>query len=210
MNTLTDMIYEGNIYEIREEVEKALNKSNPEDILESLVAGLKLSGESFQKNEYFVVEMMQSAEAYKRAMEVLKPKLSSTVKRKSKGRVVIGTVEGDIHDIGKNLVSTMLEGAGFEIIDLGVDISADDFISAIKKHEPDILGLSALLTTTMLQMENIINTVKENNLRDTIKIIVGGAPVSERYANSIGADMYGLNEIDAVEKALKLVKSKSG
>ncbi len=137
-------------------------------------------------------------------MKIIKPKLGDT-KKEYVGKLVIGTVKGDIHDIGKNLVVIMFEGAGFEVIDLGIDVHKDKFIDSVKKYEPDIIGLSALLTTTMLEMEGIIEALKANNLRERVKIMIGGAPASDRFAQSIGADSYAPNATEAVNMALKLL-----
>lgn len=148
--------------------------------------------------------MMQAAEAFKEAMSIIKPKLGD-IKKDYKGKIVMGTVQGDIHDIGKNLVITMLEGAGFDVIDLGIDVNKDKFVESVKKHEPDIIGLSALLTTTMLEMEGVIQALKTSKLRTQVKVMIGGAPVSERFAKSIGADSYAPNATEAVNVALKLL-----
>ncbi|MBY9009330.1 MAG: corrinoid protein [Candidatus Lokiarchaeota archaeon] len=203
--SLKEMVADGDLYTIEDFVIKALETRKPLDITDELIAGLQLAGDRFQKEEYFVIDMLQAAETFKEAMKVLKPKLGER-KTDYIGKFLIGTVKGDIHDIGKNLVSIMLEGARFEVIDLGIDVSADQFIEAIKKYEPQIVGLSALLTTTMLEMEEIIKAIGEANLRDKVKIMVGGAPVSERYASSIGADSYSNNASEAIENAIGLIK----
>jgi len=199
------MIAEGDIYDIHETVEVALKKSEPLDVLELLIAGLHLAGEKFQKGEYFVVDMMRAAETFKEAMKVVKPVLGDK-KRKYLGKVVLGTVYGDIHDIGKNLVAVMLEGAGFEVIDLGIDVTPEKFVEAVKKHQPQIVGMSALLTTTMLEMQETIKALEVAGLRKEIAIMIGGAPVSERYAQSIGADVYANNATEAINKATILIK----
>lgn len=203
--SLKEMVADGDLYTIEDSVSKALEAHEAFDILDEVIAGLHLAGDRFQKEEYFVIDMLQAAETFKEAMKILKPKLGER-KTDYIGKFLIGTVKGDIHDIGKNLVSIMLEGARFEVIDLGIDVSADQFIKGIKKYEPQIVGLSALLTTTMLEMEEIIKAIGEANLRNKVKIMVGGAPVSERYASSIGADSYPINASEAVEKAIGLLK----
>lgn len=203
--SLKEMVADGDLYTIEESVNKNLESREAHDIIEELIAGLHLAGDRFQEGEYFVVDMLQSAETFKEAMKILKPKLGER-KMDYIGKFLIGTVKGDIHDIGKNLVSIMLEGAKFEVIDLGVDVSADKYIEAIKNYEPQIVGLSALLTTTMMEMKEIINAIKEANLRDKVKIMVGGSPVSERYASSIGADSFSNNASEAIEKAIELLK----
>jgi 5-methyltetrahydrofolate--homocysteine methyltransferase len=144
-------------------------------------------GELFEAGEKFVPEMLISARAMQSAMEILKPQLVDAGVESS-GKVVIGTVAGDLHDIGKNLVSMMLEGAGFDIIDLGSDVSADQFIEAVQKNEPDIVGMSALLTTTMTSIGTTIEALKQAGLRDNVKIMIGGAPVTQDFADRVGAD----------------------
>ncbi|MBA7523509.1 Methionine synthase [subsurface metagenome] len=198
------MVEEGEVYDIEEAVTKALKNSKPIAIMEDLITGLRLAGDKFKKGEYFVVDMMQAAETFKEGMKIIKPKLGDT-KKEYVGKLVIGTVKGDIHDIGKNLIVIMFEGAGFEVIDLGIDVHKDKFIDSVKKYEPDIIGLSALLTTTMLEMEGIIEALKANNLRERVKIMIGGAPASDRFAQSIGADSYAPNATEAVSMALKLL-----
>ena len=198
------MVEEGEVYDIEEAVTKALKNTKPIAIMEDLITGLRLAGDKFKKGEYFVVDMMQAAETFKEGMKIIKPKLGDT-KIEYMGKLVIGTVKGDIHDIGKNLVIVMFEGAGFEVIDLGIDVHKDKFIDSVKKYEPDIIGLSALLTTTMLEMEGIIQALKANNLRERVKIMIGGAPASDSFAQSIGADSYAPNATEAVSMALKLL-----
>ncbi|MFW9970679.1 MAG: corrinoid protein [Candidatus Odinarchaeota archaeon] len=202
--SLSKLVEEGEVYAIEDAVKEALKKTEPIEITEELITGLKLAGDRFKNGEYFVVDMMQAAETFKEGMKIIKPKLGDK-KKEYKGKFVIGTVEGDIHDIGKNLVITMFEGAGFEVIDLGVDVSKEKFVDSVKNDKPDIIGLSALLTTTMLEMEGVIKALKANKLRDKIKIMIGGAPVSERFAQSIGADSFAPNATEAVDIALKLL-----
>jgi len=204
MISLSKLVEEGEVYDIEEAVIEALKKSEPIKITEDLITGLKLAGDRFKKGEYFVVDMMQASETFKEGMKIIKPKLGDT-KKENMGKIVIGTVQGDIHDIGKNLVMIMFEGAGFEVIDLGIDVHKDKFVESVKKHEPDIIGLSALLTTTMLEMKGVIQALKANNLRERVKVMIGGAPVSERFAQSIGADSYAPNAPEAVNVALKLL-----
>jgi len=178
------------------DVEKILN--------DGFIPGMDVVGDLFQANEIYVPEMLISAKAMKAGMKILEPLLTKAgVKRV--GKVVIGTVKGDLHDIGKNLVAMMLEGGGFEVIDAGVDVSSQKFIDLVKENEPDILCLSALLTTTMGEMKNVVDNFKEKGLRDDIKIMVGGAPLSEEYAREIGADGYSTDAASAVRLAKKLV-----
>ncbi len=202
--SLSKLVEEGEVYSIEDAVIKALKNIEPIKITEELIDGLRMAGDKFKSGEYFVVDMMQAAETFKEGMKIIKPKLGD-VKKDYKGKIVLGTVQGDIHDIGKNLVVTMFEGAGFEVVDLGIDVNKDKFVEFVKNDKPDIVGLSALLTTTMLEMEGVIEALKANNLRGQVKIMVGGAPVSERFAKSIGADSYAPNATEAVNVALKLL-----
>ncbi|MEM2673757.1 MAG: corrinoid protein [Candidatus Bathyarchaeia archaeon] len=168
-------------------------------ILEVLLKGLDEIGKRYERSEYFIPELIAAGELMKEALEILKPHLASKEPGAKRVKMVIGTVEGDIHDIGKNLVITLLLPLGLEIIDLGVDVPAEKFIEAVKIHKPKILGLSALLTTTMPQMKKVIETLKKENLRDTVKVIVGGRPVTPEFAREIGADAYGEDGFSARE-----------
>lgn len=172
---------------------------------EGLVPAMDVVGREYEEGERYIPEMLISAEAMKAAMEVLRPKLVETG-AKPRGKVVIGTVEGDLHDIGKNLVAMMLEGAGFEVIDLGTEVTAEQFVQAVEEHNPDIVGMSALLTTTMVHMPEVIEALKKAGLRDDkAKVIVGGAPITQEYADKIGADGYAPDAASAVELAKRLV-----
>ena len=171
---------------------------------EALIPAKEIVGREYEEGERYVPEMLISAEAMKAAMEVLRPRLVETGVR-LKGKVVIGTVEGDLHDIGKNLVAMMLEGAGFEVIDLGVEVTAERFVQAVREHKPDVLGMSALLTTTMIHMPEVIEALKEAGLREEVKVIVGGAPVTQEYAEKIGADGYAPDAASAVAVVKKLL-----
>jgi len=173
----------------------------PEELLnEALIAAMAEVGDRFEKREFFVPEMLIAARAMKAGVEVLRPRLAAE-SLGAAGKVIIGTVAGDLHDIGKNLVVMMLEGAGFQVIDLGVDVSADAFVEAINEHSPQLLGMSALLTTTMLSMKSTLEAIASAGLRDKVKVMVGGAPVTQRYADEIGADIYGQDANAAVRKA---------
>lgn len=186
---------------------KALDEGKKaEDIMNSsLVLAMDIVGEQYDKGEKYVPEMLLSAKAMKAAMEVLHPLLvESGVKMK--GKIAIGTVEGDLHDIGQNLVSMMLEGAGFEVINLGAETPADTFVQSVKENKPDIVGMSALLTTTMLHMPEVIDALKEAGLRDQVKVMIGGAPVTQSYADEIGADGYAPDAASAVKLANKLLQ----
>lgn len=171
-------------------------------ISEAMAKGLEIVGERYERGEYFLADLVVAGEAMKEGMKILEPYLR-TGEVERLGRVVIGTVRGDMHDIGKNIVATLLSGAGFEVIDLGVDVPTEVFVEAVRKHKPQIVGMSALLTTTMIEMENVIKALENAGLRSKVKIIIGGAPVSKEYAEKIGADAYAR---DAVE-GLSICKS---
>ena len=201
-----DDLYNG----LKEEVEEAthifLKRGwSPERVLnDALVEGMRIVGIDFRDGILFVPEVLLAANAMKGGMEILRPLLAETGAEPI-GKVVIGTVKGDIHDIGKNLVGMMLEGAGFEVIDLGVNTDADKFLAALEEHQPDILGMSALLTTTMPYMKVVIDTLQERGLRDKYVVLVGGAPLNEEFALAVGADAYCRDAAIAAETARKFV-----
>jgi 5-methyltetrahydrofolate--homocysteine methyltransferase len=202
LNDISKALQRGKAEKVSELVKQALNEGvTPKNILEEgLIHGMSIIGKQFKKNEVYVPEVLIAARAMHAGMDVLKPKLiESGVK--NIGKVVMGTVQGDLHDIGKNLVEMMLEGAGFEVIDLGTDISTDKFVEAVKEHRPNIIGMSALLTTTMVNMVEVIKALDAEGLRDKVKIMVGGAPVTQNYADQIGADGYSPDASSAVDKA---------
>ena len=174
-------------------------------ITEGLTKGIQEVGKLFASGEYFLPELIIGADAMKVALDVLEPQLVGDQKRDVVGRVVLGTVEGDLHEIGKTLVGTMLTANGFQVIDIGVDKKPDDFIAAIKEAHADIVGASALLTTTMLQQKKLIEALEEAGLRNKVKVLVGGAPVTESYAKEIGADGYAEDAISAVDMAFRLI-----
>jgi corrinoid protein of di/trimethylamine methyltransferase len=202
-------LYDGLKEEIVEGVNILLKRGwTPYKVLtEALVAGMKIVGDDFRDGILFVPEVLLSANAMKAGMAVLKPLLVETGAPRV-GKIVIGTVKGDIHDIGKNLVSMMLEGAGFEVVDLGINTDVDKFLKAIDEHKPELLGMSALLTTTMPYMKVVIETLKEKGLRNEITVLVGGAPVNEEFARAIGADAYCRDAAVAVETAKDWVNRK--
>ena len=172
---------------------------SPENILnKGLVRGMDSVGEKFKNNEIFIPEVLIAARAMKAGMEILKPHLVEA-NVQSKGRIIMGTVKGDLHDIGKNIVSMMLEGAGYEVIDMGSDVSAEKIINHIRTDSPDVLGLSALLTTTMLYMREVIEILEKEGYKDTIKVIIGGAPITQSYATEIRADGYAADAASAVD-----------
>ena len=163
---------------------------DPIALIEKLTEGVRIIGEQFEQGELFLSQLVMSAETMRIALEILEPAISKDHTRKSEGKVVIGTVEGDVHDIGKNLVRTMLVTNGFEVEDLGVDIPVSIFVEKVRETKPDILAISALLTTTMPQIEEIIQALEAAGLRNTVKIVIGGAPISPEWAKEIGADDY--------------------
>ncbi len=181
------------------EAEKVMNQA--------LVPAMDAVGEQYEQGERYVPEMLLSAQAMKGGMQLLRPLLAESGVE-PKGRIVIGTVEGDLHDIGQNLVSMMLEGAGFEVTNLGAETPADTFVSSVKDNNADILGLSALLTTTMTHMPEVIDALQEDGVRETIKVMVGGAPVSQDYADEIGADGYASDASSAVKLAEELIGAR--
>ena len=176
-----------------------------ECVNQGLTKGIQKVGELFASGEYFLPELIIGAEAMKKALAVLEPAMIGDQSREVVGRVVIGTVEGDMHEFGKTLVGTMLIANGFQVIDIGVDKNAAEFIKAVQENEADIVGASALLTTTMLQQKKLIESLGEANLRDKVKVMVGGAPVTSSFASEIGADGYAEDAISAVDLAFRLV-----
>jgi len=174
---------------------------------EALVGGMNIVGEDFRDGILFVPEVLLAANAMKAGMAILKPLLAETG-AEPVGKMVIGTVKGDIHDIGKNLVGMMMEGAGFEVVDLGINTDAESYIKALRKERPDILGMSALLTTTMPYMKVVIDSLKEQGIRDEFIVMVGGAPLNEEFGKAVGADAYCRDAATAVEVAKQLVTEK--
>lgn len=189
---------------VKEAVEKGLGVV---DIIEKgLAEGMRIVGEKYESGEYFIADLIVSAEIFNKALSILKPKLEEMRKQvKPLGTVVIGTVYGDIHDIGKNLVATMLRISGFEVVDLGVDVPPEKFVESVKKHNADIVGISTLLTSTMTHIRDVVEALKKAGLRDRVKVIVGGAPLTEEIAKELGADAYGENAVKAVEICKKLL-----
>ncbi len=168
-----------------------------EVVMEGMAKGMEVVGEKYERNEYFLAELIMAGETMKEGMKVLEPHLKAG-ELKRVGKVVIGTVRGDLHDIGKNIVATLLNAAGFEVIDLGVDVPPEKFVEAVKENSPDIVGMSALLTTTMIEMEGIIKELKKAGLRDKVKIIIGGAPITREFAEKIGADAAARDAVEGV------------
>lgn len=203
--SITEAIRDGNSYDIVEMVQTSLDSStDPHDILKAMTDGLDECGNLFERGEYYLPELIMAGEAFTEAMGVLEPRLVSSSLGQA-GKVVLGTVAGDVHDIGKNLVGFLLKSAGFEVVDLGTDNSTEDFVAAVKEHSPDVLGMSALLTTTMLGMEDVIEALEKEGLRSKTKVIIGGGPVSDRFAEQIKADTYAFDAVAGVKEIKKLV-----
>jgi 5-methyltetrahydrofolate--homocysteine methyltransferase len=203
---LSTAVLEGNRDKVPVLVQKALDQElSPKEILDSgLILGMGEVGVRFKRGDMFVPEVLMSAEAMQTGLELLRPHLLASGAKLS-GKIVMGTVKGDLHDIGKNLVGMLCEGAGFEVINLGFNVPPEKFVEAIKEHRPEIVGMSALLTTTMRAMSHAIKAIEEAGLRDTVKIMVGGAPVDADFAGRIGADGYGSNAPAGAELAKKFV-----
>lgn len=211
MQELATAIVEGNAVRVKELVQAALDEHVPPEELVSrwMIPAMTEVGARFERQEYFVPEMLVSARAMQGGLTLLKPLLAQRAVRPV-ATVVIGTVKGDLHDVGKNLVAMMLEGAGFQVVDLGVDVPAARFVEAVREHRAQILGISSLLTTTMPQMKVVICALAEVGLREHVKVLVGGAPITGRFALGIGADGYGESATAAVKAArsvLGLVES---
>ncbi len=204
-----DDLYDGLADEIVEGVNILLERGwQPYKVLtEALVEGMRIVGIDFRDGILFVPEVLLAANSMKSGMAVLKPLLAETGAPKA-GKMVIGTVKGDIHDIGKNLVIMMMEGAGFEVVDLGINNAVEAYLDALEKHKPDIIGMSALLTTTMPYMKVVIDTMKEKGIRDDYIVMVGGAPLNEEFADSVGADAYGRDAAMTVEIAQKMMSER--
>lgn len=199
LKRLADLLQQGSTSAVKELTQSLLAAGTaPQDILnDGLIAGMSVVGEKMRIGEMYLPEVLQCASVMKAAMEILTPHLLTSGAR-SPGRIVLGTVKGDMHDIGKNLVGIMLRGAGFEVIDLGTNTPPEKFVEAIQSRQPHILGMSAMLTTTMLHMKKTIAAIAAANLREQVKIIIGGASVSQRFADEIGADGYAKDAVAAV------------
>jgi 5-methyltetrahydrofolate--homocysteine methyltransferase len=201
-----DEVQKGNSETVEELVKEALSQGSPaERILnEGLVEGMNIVSEKFKNNECFIPEVLVSAKAMTVGLEILKPRLAET-NVKSRGKVVIGTIQGDLHDIGKNIVAMLLQGAGFEVVDLGADVPIEKFVESAKNEKADIVGISALLITTMVNMKAVIEGLKDAGLRGNVKVIIGGAPVTQDYANRIEADGYSPDAASGVDIAKSLM-----
>jgi len=203
---LSNSVIKGNVEEVTELTQTAIDEgAEPIDIIKKgLIGGMKVVGQRFKDGDMFVPEVMMAAKSMKAGVELVNPLLAEG-DTSSEGKVLLGTVAGDLHDIGKNLVGMMMESASLEVIDLGTDVDPEEFVEAVKEHEPDVVGMSALLTTTMLEMQNTIELLEEEGLRDSVKIIVGGAPVTPDFAEEIGADGWSADAASAKDKALDLI-----
>jgi 5-methyltetrahydrofolate--homocysteine methyltransferase len=191
----------------KESTKKAINEGiNPYDFIEAAIAkALKIIGDKFENEEFFLPELFMAADIVKKAMKILEPHIKGSRNQKRLGKIVIGTAKSDMHDIGKNIVSFFLEAEGFEVIDLGVDVSPEQFVDTVRNEKPDILAISALITLTMPEVSNTLKALENANLRNQIKVIVGGAPITKEFIEDIGADALAINAIDGVKKCKRWV-----
>jgi len=206
MEQLREFVVAGKVKETTEQVRKLIKEGAAADAMmnEAMIPAMDVVGDLFQKGEVYLPEMLMAAKAMKAGLEILKPRMVQGAAT-SAGTVVIGTVRGDMHDIGKNLLSIALEGAGFKVLDLGIDVAPEAFVESVKEHQPQVLGLSALLTTTMVAMGEVIEAVQEAGLRDAVKVMIGGAPVTKEFADEIGADFFGPDSTSGKDFARKAV-----
>ena len=206
LQDLAQSVEQGQVQKVSGLTQQLLDSGvSPKIILnDGLIAGMTVVGEKMRSGEMYLPEVLQSASAMHGSLKILKPHLVREGTQ-SRGKIMVGTVKGDMHDIGKNLVSIMLQGAGFDIVDLGLNVSAQKFVEAITAHQPAILGLSAMLTTTMLNMKTTIEAINAAGLRSNVKVIIGGAPVSQKFADEIGADGYARDAVLAVDKVKQLL-----
>jgi 5-methyltetrahydrofolate--homocysteine methyltransferase len=200
LEKLSQIVLEGEVEKVQDMVKKAMESGlpAPEILSKGLVVGMNEVGVRFKAGEMFVPEVLMSAEAMHEGLELLHDELAKTESH-SLGKILLGTVKGDLHDIGKNLVGMMCEGAGFQVVDIGFNAPPEKFIEAIKEHKPDVVGMSAMLTTTMRAMGHTIKAIEEAGLRESVKVIVGGAPVDAQFGERIGADGYGSNAVSGPE-----------
>ncbi len=210
LSKISETLISGKSDELKKLVEEAVNSdANPSDILnKGLLPGMDAVGQKWKAGDMFMPEVLRSAKAMSNAMDYLRPKLKDDDLGNA-GTMVIGTVAGDLHDIGKDLAAMMFEGAGYKVINIGIDQSNENFVNAVKEHKPNLLGMSALLTTTMPRMGEVINSLKEAGIRDQVAVIIGGAPVTEEFATEIGADLYAPNAGTAVEITKEYLQKKS-
>ena len=206
---LSNSVIKGNREEVVELTQEAVDEGvKPNEIInQGLINGMNVVGKRFKAGDMFVPEVLMAAKAMKGGMEIVQPLLVEG-EREEAGRVLLGTVAGDLHDIGKNLVGMLMESGGLEVNDLGTDVEADEFVESIREFKPDVLGMSALLTTTMLEMKDVIEVLEEEGLRDDVKIIVGGAPVTKEFADEIGADGWAPDAASAKDLVFELLEDK--
>ena len=206
LEDLRQSVIDGEQEKTEELVHQALAEGLPADqvLKQGLIAAMAQVGQLFEEGEFFVPEMLIAARAMKGGLVILRPQLAAA-NVQAIGKVVIGTVQGDLHDIGKNLVGMMLEGAGFEVIDLGTDVTAQKFVEAVKTHQPQFVGCSALLTTTMPRMQEVIEALRQAGLRQQVKVMIGGAPITQQYATDIGADIFAADAAAASNRARQAV-----
>lgn len=206
LERLGNAVLEGDIANIEGLTQEAIDDNIPPmDIInKGLLSGMTEVGKRFGRSEMYIPEVLLSAKIMNTSVEMIKPLLMGGDLGKA-GKVIIGTVKGDLHDVGKNIVIMLLETAGFEVLDLGIDISEDKFVEAVKEKKPDVLGMSAMLTTTMMECKKVISALVQENLRDSVKVMVGGAPLNQRFANECGADGYAEDAVDAVDLVKRLV-----
>jgi len=209
LTRLRDAIVNLDIEAVQKAAKDAIEAGIPayKAVMDGMAKGMEIVGQKYEDGEYFLAELIMAGETMKEGMAILEPHLKAG-EIETAGKVVIGTVRGDLHDIGKNVVVTLLKAANFEVIDLGVDVSPEQFVEAVKKHNPDIVAMSALLTTTMIEMENVIESLKKSGLRDKVKIIIGGAPITPEYAEKIGADAAARDAVEGVRICSRWLKSK--
>ncbi|MFA5079968.1 MAG: corrinoid protein [Dehalococcoidia bacterium] len=210
MEELKQLVIDGKADRAAARVAQLLDEGGSAEVLmeRALIPAMDVVGKLFQDGEYFLPELLVSAKAMQRSVEVIKQRSTPGTVTKS-GKAVVGTVKGDLHDIGKNLLVMALEGAGFEVVDLGSDVSTQQFVEAVKKHRPDVMGMSALLSTTMYMMKDVIETMDREGLHTSVKIMVGGAPLNDDYAKKIGADFYGPDCITGRDYARSIVARKN-
>jgi len=203
---ISKAITEGEEEEAVKRVQEALKSGLPpvEIMQRGIVAGISKAGALWKANEFFLPDVIMAADAFKTAMAILKPRLKEGEGVRKGKKIVMGVVQGDVHDLGKSLVIAMLTSAGFEVIDLGIDVPLQKFIDAAREHQPHILGLGAYMSTTMLEMKGIIAELEKQGLRRKLKVMVGGVPTSQEFADQVGADAWGKDALDAMQKALKL------
>ncbi|HNT65204.1 MAG TPA: corrinoid protein [bacterium] len=206
LDELAENIIKGQAPAVEQLTEKALAEGeSPESVLrKGLIKGMDVVGAKFKANEFYVPEVLIAARAMKAGMKILRPRLAESGVQPV-GRFIVGTVKGDLHDIGKNLVAMMMEGAGFEVIDLGVDVTPEKFVASIKETNAQFVGMSALLTTTMVKMKDTIEAINSSGMRNSVKIVVGGAPLTQKFADEIGADGYAPDAASAVELVKNLL-----